>query len=40
MKLAFGRVVTPHYQLDQCDVIVSLDQRSARAGAIAGHARK
>ena len=25
MKLAFGRVVTPHYHLDQCDVIVSLD---------------
>ena len=25
MKLAFGRAVTPHYRLDQCDVIVSLD---------------
>jgi molybdopterin-containing oxidoreductase family iron-sulfur binding subunit len=25
MALAFGRVVQPHYQLDKCDVIVSLD---------------
>ena len=25
MTLAFGRAVTPHYRLDQCDVIVSLD---------------
>jgi molybdopterin-containing oxidoreductase family iron-sulfur binding subunit len=25
MALAFGRVVTPHYRLDKCDLIVSLD---------------
>ena len=36
MKLAFGRAVTPHYRLDQCDVIVSLGSRSARARAASG----
>jgi molybdopterin-containing oxidoreductase family iron-sulfur binding subunit len=25
MALAFGRVVTPHYRLDKCDLIISLD---------------
>ncbi|HVV79561.1 MAG TPA: TAT-variant-translocated molybdopterin oxidoreductase [Pseudolabrys sp.] len=25
MTLAFGRPITPHYQLDKCDLIVSLD---------------
>lgn len=25
MELAFGRAVAPHYNLDQCDVVVSLD---------------
>ena len=33
MKLAFGRPVTPHYRLDRCDVIVSLDDDLLGPGA-------
>ncbi|HET9716454.1 MAG TPA: TAT-variant-translocated molybdopterin oxidoreductase [Pseudolabrys sp.] len=32
MSAAFGRVLTPHYRLDQCDVVVSLDHDVLGAG--------